>query len=189
MAKRMMVILLILSLLIPAAALGEATALPFGLTVGMDISETTAAFAADETLSAQAPEKIDDGNGTIEYDFSNITVPGTDLSANNFSVQIDQNNSLHADKLTMLTFSIDPGDNSIASFRTLLASITASLGAPDSDPFDENGVAQYVEWGTLSASWTLEDVRVSLSLSRMYEDSLGIFYSSRINYDSADLAE
>lgn len=188
MTKRIILFLLVLSLLIPAAALGEATALPFGLTVGMDTSESTAAFAADETLSALEPDRIENGDA-VEYDFSNVTVPGTTLTAFNFSVQIDQNNSRHEDRLTMLTFDVEPGDNGIATFRTLLSAMTASYGAPDSDPFDDNGVAQYVEWGTLSASWTLEDVRVSLSLSRMYEDTLNVYFASRLNYDEADLAE
>ncbi|MDD3212907.1 MAG: hypothetical protein PHY64_04500 [Eubacteriales bacterium] len=188
MVKKIMVILLILSLLIPAAALGETTALPFGLALGMDIPATKAAFAADATLAAQEPEELVN-DSAVEYDFTDVAIPGTDMTAYNFSVQIDQNNSQRADRLTMLTFDVEPGDNSIATFRTLLSAMTASLGAPDSDPFDENGVAQYVEWGTLSASWTAEDVRVSLSLSRMYSDSINILYSSRLNYDEADLAE
>jgi len=67
--------------------------------------------------------------------------------------------------------------------------MTVTLGAPESDPFSDEAADAYVEWGTLDASWTLPDARVSLSLNRMYEESITIQYSSRLNYDKADLAQ
>lgn len=153
----------------------------------MDSTQAEAAFGADPTLSQYKYETLDDGNGSVEYTFENVPVPDTDLTAYTLNVQVDQNNSQKASRLSMVSYSITPKDNSIAVFRSLLTAMTARLGAPDDDPFNNDGTAQYVEWGTLNANWTKDDVRVSLSLSRMYEDSLSILYTSRVNYDKADL--
>jgi hypothetical protein len=189
MTRKLFAILILFTMLLPAAALGEATGLPYGFALGMNTAETEAAFAADAVLSGAKYQTVDDGNGSVEYVFANVAIPDTEMSADNLTVQIDQNNSAKEDRLTMVSITVSPSQDSIATFRALLASMTASLGAPDTDPFAENGVAQYVEWGTLDASWTRADVRVSLSLSRMYEESVSILYSSRLNYDEADLAE
>jgi hypothetical protein len=189
MARKIFAFLTAIALLLPAAALGEATALPYGLSLGMNAAQTEAAFAADATLAAATFEKVDDGDGTVEYLFENVAIPGTELTAATLSVQIDLNNSLQEDRLTSVDFSVLLEESGIPVFRRLLASMTDALGAPDGDSFDESGVEQYVEWGTLDASWTKADVRVSLSLSRMYGDGVSVLYSSRLNYDEADLAE
>ena len=68
-----------------------------------------------------------------------------------------------------------------------MAALSPTLGAPEGDPFDAAAVDTYVEWGTLSASWTLADTRVALTLNRMYEESITLQYTSRLNYDKADL--
>jgi len=190
MARKLLAFLVLFTLLLPAAALGEATALPYGLALGADAADTEAAFAADAVLGAVEYQKVDDGNGVVEYVFENVAIPDTALTASSLNVQIDQNNSLKVDRLTMVSLYLSPAqDEGIAAFRELLTAMTAALGAPEADPFGQSGVAQYVEWGTLSASWTTDDVRVSLSLSRMYEESVNILYSSRVNYDEADLAK
>lgn len=189
MMKKTLALVLVLALLIPAAALGEASTLPFGLKIGMSKDEAKAAFDADATLSAIKHDKEDYDNGTVEYSFEDVAIPGTDLTADSFSVQVDENNSTKTDKLTTLSFEIKPTDNSIAMFRKLLTALTATLGAPESDPFNNEAADTYVEWGTLDASWTLPDMRVSLSLNRMYEESITVQYTSRLNYDKADLAE
>lgn len=189
MMKKTLAMVLVLALLIPAAAMGEASTLPFGLKIGMSKDEAKAAFDADATLSAIKPDKEDYDNGALEYNFEDVAIPGTDLTADSFSVQVDENNSAKTDKLTNLNFVITPADNSIATFRELLTAMTATLGAPESDPFSDEAADAYVEWGTLDASWTLPDARVSLSLNRMYEESITIQYSSRLNYDKADLAQ
>ena len=68
-----------------------------------------------------------------------------------------------------------------------LETLTAAYGAPGSDPFDEGGVENYVENGNLSATWTKDDVRFTLTMSRMYSDTLSFYYSYRLNYDADDL--
>jgi len=187
--RKALALLLMVALLVPVSALGEATTLPFGLTLGMNGTQAEAAFAADPILSAIKAGKQDDGNGTIEYSFDQITVPGTDLTAYNLNIQIDRNNSEQADRLSMISYSLTPTGNGIGDFRKLLTAFTEQYGDPDADPFNEGGTAQYVEWGSLNADWTKDDLRISINLSRMYEESLSITYSSRINYDAADLKE
>ena len=188
MARKLIALFLTAVLLLPAVALGESTPLPFGLKLGMNTQETEAAFKADATLSKASPDKSSTDVGTVDYVFDDLSIPGTDEAAS-LTVEIDRNNSPQEDRLTSLSFQISPTGGSIAAFRQLLTSMTASLGAPDNDPFDADAVSQYVEWGTLDASWTKEDARVSLSLSRMFEENLTVQYSSRLNYDPADLAE
>ncbi|NLI21780.1 MAG: hypothetical protein GX418_09565 [Clostridiales bacterium] len=182
-------LLLALALLLPAASLAEGTALPFGLQMGMSPQQVTAALEADATLGSLTPDTEDYGNGAVEYRYGGVTIPGTDLTADSLSVQVDRNNSLKADRLTEVGFVLSSPEHGIAAFRQVLAAMTATLGAPDADPFGEEAVSAYVEWGTLDASWTTADARVSLSLNRMYEENLTVQYSSRLNYDPADLAE
>ena len=189
MLKKILALGMTLALLLPAVALGETTELPFGLKFGMTKEETTAAFKADQTLGKLKHDKDDYDNGAVEYSFEDVAIPGTDLTADSMSVQVDENNSAKTDKLSSVGFVMDSVDQSIATFRTLLKAMTATLGAPESDPFSEEAADTYVEWGTLDATWKLEDGRVSLSLGRMYEESISIQYTSRLNYDKADLAE
>lgn len=187
MKRKIIALTLALMLLVPALAVAEGATLPFGLALGMDGEQTRAAFAADPTLAKLTPDKSDYGSGAVEYVFEDVAIPGTSLTANSLSVQIDQNNSKKAERLTTLGFTIDPAEDSIASFRAVLAALSATLGAPEGDPFDAAAVDTYVEWGTLSASWTLADTRVALTLNRMYEESITLQYTSRLNYDKADL--
>ena len=189
MKQKILAILVVIAIAIPALGLGEATLLPFGLQMGMNANQTREAFAADATLSALTPDKSDYGNGAVEYLFEDVLIPGTDLTVDNLYVQVDQNNSAKADRLSSISCEITPEDNSIALFRKLFTALTAKFGAPESDPFSPDAANNYVEWGTLDASWTLPDVRVSLTLNRMYEESITVQYSSRLNYDKADLAD
>lgn len=189
MLKKALTLLLAIALLAPVSAFAEATALPFGLKLGMNETQAEAAFAADPTLSAVKPDQQNDGNGTIEYSFEQITVPDTDLTAYNLNIQIDRSNSKQADRLTMISYNLTPTGNGIGDFRKLLTAFTKQYGTPDTDPFNDDGTAEYVEWGSLNADWTKDDLRISLNLSRMYEQSLSITYSSRINYDASDLQE
>ena len=185
--KKMIAALLATLMLLPAVALGEATELPFGLKLGINADEAKAIFASDAILAAIESSEVDSGTNAVEFVFENVAVPGTTLIASSLSVQIDQNNSDRADRLTSISFVRNPEANSIADFRALLEAMTATYGAPASDPFNEDGANAYEEWGTLDATWTMTDVRISLSLNRMYEESITIQYSSRINYDRADL--
>lgn len=187
MKRTILAIAMALLLLMPALASAQGDTLPFGLAMGMSGEQTRAAFAADPTLSALNPDKSDYGNGAIEYVFDNVPIPGTDLTASSLSVQIDENNSQQADRLTSVGFTIDPLDDSIAAFRTMLAALTTTFGAPESDPFNAEAADTYVEWGTLSASWSPSTMRVALTMNRMYEESLTLQFTSRLNYDKADL--
>ena len=184
--KKLIALVLSLAFLIPAAALAEG--LPFGLRFGMDEQQAEAAFTADETLAAQTWDKEDYGAGSVCYVFSDVAAPGTELTAASAEVQVDSNNSAGEMRLTNISLVFAPEEKaSIATFRTLYAALRAVYGEPESDPFaDTQG---YVEWGTLYASWATDDTRVSLSLSRMYEDSVMLNYASRLNYDKADLDE
>ena len=49
------------------------------------------------------------------------------------------------------------------------------------------GVEGYVEYGGLHATWTKPDVRINLSLSRMYQESMSLDFSNRLCYDADDL--
>lgn len=189
MKRKLVALALALMLLTPALSLGEGAALPFGLAMGMNGDQARAAFAADPALAALSPDKSDYGNGAVEYVFESVPIPGTELVADSMSVSIDQNNSQKQDRLTSVSFTITPSEHSIADFRALLAALTATLGAPEGDPFDEDAVAGYVEWGTLDASWALADMRVALTMNRMYEESVTLQFTSRLNYDAADLAQ
>ena len=185
--KKIFAIVLTLVLLLPVLALAETPALPYGLALGMSTDEVEAAIAADATLSAAAFDKEDYENGSYDYIFTELAIPDTELVASSADIQVDANNSAKESKLSAISLSLMPVENSIATYRSLLASMKATYGEPDSDPFAD--VESYVEWGTLSATWTTDALRISLSLSRMYEESISIQYSSRINYDAADLAE
>lgn len=188
MIRKLTALALAVLMLAPALSLAEGSALPFGLALGMNGDQTRAAFAADPVLSALTPEKEEYGT-SVDYYFEDVAIPGTELTADELSVSIDQNNSQKKDRLTSVTFTISPSEHSIADFRALLAALTATLGAPEGDPFGTDAVAAYVEWGTLDATWATADTRISLSMSRMYEESVNLQYSSRLNYDAADLAQ
>lgn len=187
--KRIITVLLALAMLLPVTAIGEAAALPFGLTMGMSPEQAEAAFKASDALAKLTPDKVDNDDGSIEYIFDDVAIPGADGITGSLTVDVDQNNSLREYRLTSISLEIGSPENCISLYRTLLASMTAQLGAPNADPFGEDGVNGYVEWGTLDAAWATDSARASLSLNRMFGDSVSILYTSRLNYDAADLAE
>jgi ABC-type molybdate transport system substrate-binding protein len=187
MKRKIIALLMALVLLIPVLAAAETAVLPFGLALGMDGEQVSAAFAADPALAALKPDFSDWYNGAVEYSFENVPIPGTALTAESLYVQIDRNNSQMASRLSTVSFSLMPTEDNIAAFREALAALEATLGAPESDPFGADAVEAYVEWGTLSASWSTESLRIALNLNRMYEESITLQYTSRLNYDKADL--
>ena len=97
MKRKIIALTLALMLLVPALAVAEGATLPFGLALGMDGEQARAAFAADPTLAKLTPDKSDYGSGAVEYVFEDVAIPGTSLTANSLSVQIDQNNSKTAE--------------------------------------------------------------------------------------------
>ena len=65
-------------------------------------------------------------------------------------------NSAREPRLSLVSVTLDPGDDSIASFRAALEALTGVYGAPDNNPFDEAATDMYVEYGMLDASWVKE---------------------------------
>lgn len=188
--KRMLSLLISLLLAaLPLAAVGEtvSTELPYGMVFGLNTAEVEAVYRSDAVLSklTMDQERYDDGVTTIIFD--DAPIPGTQLVAGSLSLQVDENNSPKTPRLSMMTFLMSPVEDSIAAFRAALAALTAAYGAPQSDPFSAEAVETYVEWGNLSALWELGDARISLSLSRMYQESLAISYMSCYNYLASDL--
>ncbi len=189
MKRTLAALVLLLLLLTPLIAFGEGTPLPYGLSLGMTPDAASAAFSADQTLAALTPEKLDYGNGVVEYAFDDVPIPDSNLIAQSFTVQIDKNNSANAERLSTLNYTFALTDGSIATFRAVLAMLREAYGEPDRDPMDDESANGYVEWGTLYGNWTFEDVRVTLTLNRMYNESVTLQFSSRLNYDKADLAQ
>ena len=178
---------LLLALALVAAALPalaqEATALPYGLTFQMDFDAATAVLGGDKV----AKEEWDDGVGSLTL--QNVPSGIGDLQADQLSCQIDRNNSAKASRLSMISYMLPIGENSISSFRAVLAALTDMYGAPDSDPFDADATQGYVEYGNLAATWTKADARISLSLGRMFTESLSLNIANRLCYDAADLTK
>ncbi len=169
-----------------AAAVAEespATApLPCGVRFGMSLDELSALLGEDALV-----EKWDDDAGTGSVSMENVKIGIGELVAESITFQADRNNSAGESRLSLISMGLPVGDNAIASFRTALETLTATYGEPDSDPFSESGVESYVENGDLSATWTKADVRFTLNMSRMYNDTLSFYYSYRLNYDADDL--
>lgn len=180
--KRLFALILALMLPLCAAVAEEKTPLPFGVDFQMDYA------TVKETLG-EGVQEDDWGDETGMLTLTDVGAGYGDLKAEYVYFQIDRNNSAAASRLSQISMTILCDGNSIADFRAALAALTAAFGAPDSDPFSEEAVEYYVEYGNLSANWIKPDVRVNLSMSRMYGDSLSLDITNRILYDKADLAE
>lgn len=167
---------------LPAAAEETTTVLPFGAKFGMNLAEAAALLGDGAALETWYD---DDQTGSVSAE--NVPLGIADLTAETLYLQVDRNNSAKKPRLTMLSLSLSVSDAPIASFRNALEALTAAYGEPESDPFDGDAVANYVENGDLFASWTKTDVRIGLGLSRMYDESLTLSFTSRLNYDAADL--
>lgn len=181
--KKLLALLVSVMLFLPALA-GAQTTLPFGLSFGLNVEQTETALRENVN---DVFDMEDYGNGTVDYLLANVTLADTTLIADSMSVQVDTNNSARTPRLSFFSLDYRPQGTCIADFRTLLAALTTQYGKPLTDPFDESGVNDYKEWGTLSATWETEDVRISLSMTRMYEESITLQFTSRLNYDEADL--
>lgn len=182
MKKKLAALALALLLLAPsiAAVAKEATALPYGVTFQMDYA------AVLETLGDAVEEDAwEDEAGVLLLPAGPSGVEG--LEAEGLSFQVDRNNSDRASRLSQISISLPTGDSSVASFRKALTALIGAYGQPDGDPFGEESVSNYVEYGNLSATWTNEDARINLSLSRMYQESLTLEISNRLCYRAEDL--
>lgn len=160
----------------------ETLPLPCGVHFGMSLDELSALFGENAQI-----ETWDDDAGTGAASMENVEIGLGDLTAENITFQADRNNSVGESRLSLISMGLPVGDNGIAAFRAALETLTGLYGEPDSDPFDESSVENYVENGDLSATWTKDDVRFTLNMSRMYGDTLTLYYSYRLNYDAEDL--
>lgn len=185
MKKTLMALALMLCLCLSIAVAEEATPLPFGMSYTMNWKETYA--AAGENAQSDTWETEDDevSVGSIYVEDVDIGV-GT-LHAGTVYFEVNENNSEKSPRLYDVLCLLEAGNDVIASFRDALAQVSSMYGDPDNDPFDEEGVATYVEYGALSASWTRTDVRINLYMQRAYDDSLTLEFSNRLCYSADDL--
>ncbi|MBO5501318.1 MAG: hypothetical protein J6K73_13610 [Clostridia bacterium] len=193
MTKKCVLMMLALALLVvPVAGLAEASSvqLPYGVTFGMNLEEAAAVIGED----AQVEEWYEDGiekDGTGSIFVENVPLGIGNIQAGFMSFDVSRNNSPREPRLDSINLSVVYEGNCIAAFRSTLADLTAVYGQPDSDPFDEYARESYQEFGNLSASWTLPDTRIYLSLNQAYTDngSIDLSYAYRLCYDLSDLDE
>ncbi|NLO86499.1 MAG: hypothetical protein GX096_13905 [Clostridiales bacterium] len=181
--KKLISVLLVMLLLVPSLAFAQqesATELPKGATFEMD-------YQAAKTMLGELVEEDEWGDETgFLYVLDVENVIGT-LTAESLSYQVDSNNSQGTPRLSLVEVILPVGDDCIAAFRNALAEMTSVYGEPDGDPFDEAGVEGYVEYGGLTATWAKADVRINLSMGRMYGEYLNVDFSNRLCYDADDL--
>ena len=146
-----------------------------------------APVALAEDAATPLPYFEDDDTETGNIQLSNVDLGIGDMTASFVCFDVQRVNSAREPRLSLVSVTLDPGDDSIASFRAALEALTGVYGAPDNNPFDEAATDMYVEYGMLDASWVKEDVRIYLSLQRMYEDYLELSFSPRICFDASDL--
>ena len=181
--RKLLALMLVVLMTVPGFCLAEeskATELPKGVTFQMDYDAVLAALG-----EGVAEDEWEEDVGTLMLSDTDAGIG--DLKASEISFQVDRNNSGRVSRLSQIDLYLPGGENSIASFREALAAITAVYGEPDGDPFDAAGVEGYVEYGGLHATWTKPDVRINLSLSRMYQESMSLDFSNRLCYDADDL--
>lgn len=184
--KKYLALLMIMVLAAAPAALAEdaATPLPLGATFEMDGPALVEAIGGDAEF---VPYFEDDDTETGNIQLSNVDLGIGGMTATFVCFDVQRINSAREPRLSLVSVTLDPGNNSIASFRSALEALTGVYGAPDNDPFGEDAVDMYVEYGMLDASWVKDDVRIYLSLQRMYEDYLELSFSPRICFDASDL--
>ena len=166
--RKLLALMLVVLMTVPGFCLAEeskATELPKGVTFQMDYDAVLAALG-----EGVAEDEWEEDVGTLMLSDTDAGIG--DLKASEISFQVDRNNSGRVSRLSQIDLYLPVGENSIASF---------------SDPFDAAGVEGYVEYGGLHATWTKPDVRINLSLSRMYQESMSLDFSNRLCYDADDL--
>ncbi|MDD3336492.1 MAG: hypothetical protein PHI98_13425 [Eubacteriales bacterium] len=185
MKKILAIALSTLLVLSSCAALAEAdaTVLPMGANFGLSMD------ALQEKLGSDAQRDVwyedDDESGALSFQNVKLDIGG--LTANDIYFQVDRNNSSGDARLSMVSVDLLVDGSVIDAFKAALASLSEVYGTPDSDPFDDTSVEIYIEYGSLSATWTKADTRINLMMNRMYDQTLSLDYSYRLNYDAADL--
>ena len=165
--KKYLALLLMMVLAAAPVALAEdaATPLPCGATFEMDGPALVEAIGGEAEF---VPYFEDDDTETGNIQLSNVDLGIGDMTASFVCFDVQRVNSAREPRLSLVSVTLDPGDDSIASFRAALEALTG-------------------EYGMLDASWVKEDVRIYLSLQRMYEDYLELSFSPRICFDASDL--
>lgn len=184
MKKALVLLLTVLLLAAPHALAETRTALPLDVTFAMDGPALVKHLGEDAAFEPAYPED-DPAVGSVEL--YGATFDG--LETTYMLLDVQRNNSQKTPRLNMITAYLPVDESCVAAFRAALSALTARYGAPDSDPFDESSVESYVEYGGLDATWTKADVRIVLSMQRMYDEALSLTFSDRLCYDAADLAE
>ena len=192
MKKWLPMVLVIALLMLPFGAVAEEAAiqLPYGVAFGMTLDKAAAVIGE----GAQVEEWYENGNekdGTGSIFLENVPLGIGNIQAGFLSFEVTRNNSPREPRLDFISLSVAFDGNCIAAFRSTLADLIAVYGQPDSDPFDEYARESYQEFGNLSASWTLPDTRIYLSLSQthMENGSIDLSYAYRLCYDLSDLDE
>lgn len=181
--KKTLALLLVMAMSAAPCAMAEentATALPYGVTFEMDAQAVTEATGGDY-------EDYEGGSGVVTLMDSSLNV--VELNAGMIEFEITTNNSERVPRLETIMADLPTGGNSILAFRKALAAMTAVYGRPDGDPFDAGAVQSYVEYGGLNATWTKADVRINLSLSRLWGDRLSLDFANRMCFNPEDLNE
>ncbi|MBE5778453.1 MAG: hypothetical protein E7331_03875 [Clostridiales bacterium] len=186
--KRIFSLLMILCLMLGVASAQEADHFTFSLngvnvSFGMSGSELRPLFP-DGLWEAWYEDDPEEGVLTLLGD--NVQIDG--LPVEEVTLQADRNNSSLQPRLTLVTAILPTGDNCILSFKNALAALTALYGQPDYDPFCEDCVRTYQQSGSLSATWTTDEVTINLTMNRMFYETLSLDYIYLLNYDPADLA-
>ena len=183
--KKYLALLLMMALTAAPGALAEeaSTPLPYGVNFRMDGQAVAEAIGNGAAFTPYYEEEAE--TGAVYLDETALGLG--DLRAEYVTFEVQRNNSPEEPRLYLISAGLPVSGNGVKDFRDALEALKAIYGEPDGDPFDEAGVEGYVEYGTLSASWTKADTRVNLTLGRMYGTYLSLDFSSRLCYDAADL--
>ncbi|MBE5793807.1 MAG: hypothetical protein E7323_03895 [Clostridiales bacterium] len=193
MMKKCVLMLLAAALLVlPFGTLAEEAAiqLPYGVSFGMSLEEAAEAIGEGAHVEEWYEDESEkDGTGSIFLE--DVPLGIGNIQAGFMSFDVSRNNSPREPRLDAISLSVAFEGNCIAAFRATLADLTAAYGQPDSDPFDQYGRESYQEYGNLTASWTLPDTRIYLSLNQTYTDngSIDLNYAYRLCYDLSDLEQ
>ncbi len=187
--RKFMYFLLVITLVsLPMTGLAESPAvqLPMGVAFGMTLDEVAKAVGEGAMV-----EDWGEGNGSGSVFVEDVPLGIGSIQTGFISFGVTCNNSQKEPRLDNISLSLAYDGNCIAAFRSAVADLTAVYGQPDSDPFDEYARESYQEYGNLSASWTLPDTRIYLSLNQAYTEngSIDLSYAYRLCYDLSDLDE
>ena len=183
--KKYLALLLMMALAAAPGALAQeaSTPLPYGVNFHMDGQALVEAIGDGAAFTPYYDE--DKEIGAIYLDQTALGLG--DLQAECVTFEVQRNNSPEEPRLSLISAGLPVNGNGVQDFRNALEAVKAVYGEPESDPFDELAVESYVEYGMLSAAWTKPDVRINLTMGRMYGAYLSLDFTSRLCYDAADL--